>query len=626
MSWLAATLLALYNLHLTQAPSNRGFYHWRGDVCTVVSSHWLHIFGPGVKKKKTWQGSVSGSLSGNSGSLFESGLPALGEQGWWRLRSLDLPSLQLLRVVPREKARVGREGREARGEVEELGRRGSRVGCSSLALAIARKSARDGLVAIPVNSKKEKARRKREERRRGVEEERTGVEEMEQEEEMDKSESEDDEEPERSNAGGKTLQISSQPESPSDQPDGAPGQPEELQSSQMCSTSSSEPSPVPTPPYTPLLCHPSLPPSPLTSLPPSPLTTTSSPLPTKEVTVTSLLADTDDMETTIDEEVASSMVEEEGVIQEEEMAHTMEVNQGFPELFQPSSVLGLSRRELHPGCDKGEKSKTESSISKASETEAVDNVKVKNEHCGTEFKLEAVLEESKGNSSEVEAKSESVEGEVRVLDRFQGRRRGLEGSLVVSGAVTTWVTSPYSGNLLKPFIRRDQESTPAGLALLRQIEERGDLAGPLHPIDFCYLQPNLVPAVNCLAEKVFWPGIDVSEGLQYPDFSCVALYRRLCVGFGLVVPDTRWSESYLSHLAIHPAWRGAGLATFILYHLIQTNLGKDLTLHVSASNPALLLYQRFGFKVEEFVTDFYLRYLPPHSSTSPHALLLRLAR
>ena len=77
----------------------------------------------------------------------------------------------------------------------------------------------------------------------------------------------------------------------------------------------------------------------------------------------------------------------------------------------------------------------------------------------------------------------------------------------------------------------------------------------LHPIDFCYLQPQLVPAVNCLAEKVnnpqiekiqkqcdfqlFWPGIDLGEGLLFPDFSCVALYKRLCVGFGLVVPDCR---------------------------------------------------------------------------------------
>jgi hypothetical protein len=29
----------------------------------------------------------------------------------------------------------------------------------------------------------------------------------------------------------------------------------------------------------------------------------------------------------------------------------------------------------------------------------------------------------------------------------------------------------------------------------------------------------------------------------------------------------------------------------MLYHLTQTAVGKDITLHVSANNPALLLYQ-----------------------------------
>ena len=91
---------------------------------------------------------------------------------------------------------------------------------------------------------------------------------------------------------------------------------------------------------------------------------------------------------------------------------------------------------------------------------------------------------------------------------------------------------------------------------------------------------------------------------------------------------SRWSESYLSHLAVHPAWRGNGLATFMLYHLIQTNLGKDLTLHVSASNPALLLYQKFGFKVTtgpEMERKYYqcekrLRSLSP---TSTHDICLQ---
>lgn len=28
------------------------------------------------------------------------------------------------------------------------------------------------------------------------------------------------------------------------------------------------------------------------------------------------------------------------------------------------------------------------------------------------------------------------------------------------------------------------------------------------PIDFCYVRPNHIPAVNALLQTVFWPGID----------------------------------------------------------------------------------------------------------------------
>ena len=43
-------------------------------------------------------------------------------------------------------------------------------------------------------------------------------------------------------------------------------------------------------------------------------------------------------------------------------------------------------------------------------------------------------------------------------------------------------------------------------------------------------------------------------------------------------------------------WMNICLGKYMLYHLLQTSLGKDITLHVAASNPALLLYQAFGFK------------------------------
>jgi hypothetical protein len=60
--------------------------------------------------------------------------------------------------------------------------------------------------------------------------------------------------------------------------------------------------------------------------------------------------------------------------------------------------------------------------------------------------------------------------------------------------------------------------------------------------------------------------------------------------------------------------------------VVQTCPNKDITLHVSANNSAMILYQRFGFKPEQFIRDFYHKYLPPDSKHSRHAFLLRLLR
>lgn len=51
---------------------------------------------------------------------------------------------------------------------------------------------------------------------------------------------------------------------------------------------------------------------------------------------------------------------------------------------------------------------------------------------------------------------------------------------------------------------------------------------------------------------------------------------------------------------------------------------RDITLHVSANNPAMILYQKFGFKIEEFVQNFYVNYIPVNSEMSKHALFIRL--
>ena len=61
------------------------------------------------------------------------------------------------------------------------------------------------------------------------------------------------------------------------------------------------------------------------------------------------------------------------------------------------------------------------------------------------------------------------------------------------------------------------------------------------PIDFCYVRPCHLSSINSLCNEFFWPGIDLSESLQYPDFSIVALYKKLVVGFGFLVPDVAFA-------------------------------------------------------------------------------------
>ncbi|EDL28458.1 mCG131470, isoform CRA_b [Mus musculus] len=199
-------------------------------------------------------------------------------------------------------------------------------------------------------------------------------------------------------------------------------------------------------------------------------------------------------------------------------------------------------------------------------------------------------------------------------------------------AVDQSIISPYTSRILKPYIRRDYETKPPKLQLLSQIRShlhRSDphwTPGPDAPLDYCYVRPNHIPTINSMCQEFFWPGIDLSECLQYPDFSVVVLYKKVIVAFGFMVPDVKYNEAYISFLLVHPEWRRAGIATFMIYHLIQTCMGKDVTLHVSASNPAMLLYQKFGFKTEEYVLDFYDKYYPLESTECKHAFFLRLRR
>ncbi|EIW78957.1 hypothetical protein CONPUDRAFT_138221 [Coniophora puteana RWD-64-598 SS2] len=147
------------------------------------------------------------------------------------------------------------------------------------------------------------------------------------------------------------------------------------------------------------------------------------------------------------------------------------------------------------------------------------------------------------------------------------------------------------------------------------------------PIAYRTLAATHLPQVNDLLERTFWNGIDVGDALQHDPERCtlVATHGALVVAVVLAsAPSSR--EAYVTYLTVRAGWDGAGIASTLLYHLLALNPDRDVTLHVSANNPAMLLYNRFGFKAEQFVAGFYDAYLHPDSRASKNAMFLRLRR
>ncbi|KAJ2585340.1 hypothetical protein IWW49_004657, partial [Coemansia sp. RSA 1797] len=237
----------------------------------------------------------------------------------------------------------------------------------------------------------------------------------------------------------------------------------------------------------------------------------------------------------------------------------------------------------------------------------------------------------------------SVDTEVKTTSYMHSFASRLMGRAVLRDSLTAAGPriSPFHGRLLRPFIWRDSQAMANAtdgrarlpmLRMLRAIRSRQHRVFEMHgieivaqpdreTIDYVYLQSSHIEQVNALLSRTFWPGIEMSEALQYPEFSIVALYGRRVVGCAFLTPD-----AYLTYIAVAAGWEGAGIAKYMVYHLTQTVPTKDVTLHVAASNVAMLLYQRLGFKPETYAPGFYKAYLPETSRVCPNAFFMRLRR
>ncbi|KAK4305965.1 hypothetical protein Pmani_022161 [Petrolisthes manimaculis] len=581
MSTVQVLLLTLYNLHVQKTHSPRsGFYHWKIHIYNFINNHWKEIYGPESrkKKKKVVQSSLSGQLSHYS-QYFESGHRTLGEGGWYRLAHTLSPAAIIARFKqekrPQSKASASRAEPNVVVRDEEVIKKEPEEVDIKLE---EEQEGRRGSWFTEVDFLKPEMRPPLELFDSGSEEDIGGAEisvksEVFVKEELSGTSVEDTE------MDGEMIIVD--------------GLGSEVIQPQCPPPSSADPLAVCGKPT--LFNKPSHPPS-------SQLTTIKP----------------------VHRDPATPKKNLRRLSHYEERELLKKLNRGplSPHLHRLRRKLALRKQKLEHGLsvfnlEDKVKFLTRHGHLRIWHEQTHDHAALHQHHNTTRNR---VLDRFQVSSSDVTYKRQDEN--TSFLVRLGGQ---LENNL-------PFIHSPYTLRKLKPFIMRDFESEPLKLRLLRELESylhRGNpnwSPSPRASLDYCYITPQHIPAINQLARQFFWPGIDLSEVLQYPDHTCVVLYRKLVVGFGVLVPDTGFNEAYLSYLLVHPEWRRAGMATIILYHLIQTCAGKDITLHVSATNPALILYQRFGFKVEEFLSNFYDKYLPEDSPECKHAMYLRLSR
>lgn len=123
-------------------------------------------------------------------------------------------------------------------------------------------------------------------------------------------------------------------------------------------------------------------------------------------------------------------------------------------------------------------------------------------------------------------KAKPKSGEL-VLDRFHqlisasgnfstGRRENASTfhARLAGSSVHELFMSPHTGRILHPFIYRNDTCVPVWVKLMceLQYEVNGEMPSRAS-IDFCYVRPQHIAAVNALLQRMFWPGID-SEFIQ----------------------------------------------------------------------------------------------------------------
>ena len=606
MTWLQAIHLTLYNLSIRES-GRQGFFKWKDDICTFISQHWSCLF-PERPMSNNWRSTVAGTLSIYSAKLFKSGQSAFNETGWWGLIEVKPPPKNYGSEI---KMKQNTKSKELKRKFEEVDQEES-LGRGKRNIKLENDFASKD---ITLNSTK------------AVDLE-LGFDEV----SLASAEMQDDFSDVDFSVGRDGIEAIV----PTDDPfsllkveDLGKELSENLLNSNKEFVTSTVEKPAVVEAYeenSVSAASESLRNSSQEQLKEEPLGSQISAY--KKLTPVNLVQE---------REILNRLNSCRNAVADNPAAMRLKrklrlrkrkLEMGLPLFDLDDSVRRLIRKSAPKGID-------------ITFTDAVGNELPKSSSKQEECKN---FEERRNTTSSVH--HPALQG-INVLDRFRNSFLSAPKAAPNVNKYRTFLSrlvgcndemksrpicSPYTQRVLKPFIRRDYETKPLKVRLMEELisfahryNQHWIKPCPF-PIDYCYVQPHHIPAVNAMCEDFFWKGINLSECLQYPDFSCVVLYKKLLIGFAFMVPDVKYNEAYISFILVHPDWRGAGIGTFMIYHLIQTCMGKDVTLHVSASNRSIMLYQKFGFKAEEFILDFYDKYLPEDSSESKHAFFLRLRR
>ncbi|KAI4883743.1 hypothetical protein NFI96_022358 [Prochilodus magdalenae] len=655
LTWQQVVMLAMYNLSL-EGTGRQGYFRWKEDICAFISRHWTFLLGT-RKKTSTWWSTVAGCLSVGSPTFFRSGAQEFGEPGWWKLVQNRPPTLrpdgEKTSTAALKAKAVSKLCMDPTITVEGLRKRGGR-----------------NLVENAMQLKEKRSRTQEAKDIRRAQKEAAGF--------LDRSTSSTPvkmgnrgRRPDLLLEKGEVIDFSSLSSSdrtpltsPSPSPSldfSAPGTPAS-HSATPSLLSEADLIPDVMPPQA--LFHDDeeldrervIDPGIEYAPPPSmPLAAGALYVRKKQQRPTELIKQEPESE---DEERGRATEEDDaqgegmhsrasGSGERRKEKEKAETGPRYAHLGLYEERMLLRRLESCPQAlavtPQAKRLRRKLLVRQAKRERGLPLLDADQAVSATLSLVGGVYGAQAGTASREAGKYRTTSQDMRILDRFQvtaSSRKGFYRSnvsfwhrLMGSDAYADQgIKSPYTSRILKPYIRRDYETKPLKMSLLAEIRAypyRNDsfwAPKPDAPIDYCYVRPNHIPSVNSMCHDMFWPGVDLSECLQYPDFSVVVLYKKVVIGFGFMVPDVKYNEAYISFLLVHPEWRRAGIATFMIYHLIQTCMGKDVTLHVSASNPAMLLYQKFGFKTEEYILDFYDKYYPVDSKECRHAFFLRLRR